>query len=315
VSSDRPTDPAHAAEASALFGRLLARLHEGLQTLPDKPEETAETALRCLWHVAAGDAVSPQAAVERPLPSLTAESAAALVELVDRRLSGTPLAHLCGRQRFMGLELLAGPEALIPRRETELLGRAAIEAVRSVVAERGCATVIDTCTGSGNLAAAIAYAEPAARVLACDLSSEAVGLARRNAHHIGVAERIELRAGDLLEPFDEPQRHGAVDVIVCNPPYISTKKMETMPGEIIGHEPRLAFDGGPLGVRILQRLIREAPHLLRPGGWLVFEVGLGQGPAVMQRMSASGHYASIDGRKDDEGQVRVVVARATRGPA
>jgi release factor glutamine methyltransferase len=82
-----------------------------------------------------------------------------------------------------------------------------------------------------------------------------------------------------------------------------------MPGEIVGHEPRLAFDGGALGVRILQRLIREAPKFLREGGFLLFEVGLGQGPAVMQRMSAGGDYTRIDGVQDREGQVRAVVAR------
>jgi release factor glutamine methyltransferase len=281
-----------------------------LDTLPDKPEETADSALRCLWHLASGTALSPRAAVERPLPELNAQMQQSLADFVAQRLSGVPLAHLSGRQRFMGLEMLAGPQALIPRHETELLARTAIDTVRNhVLAEAEHATVLDICTGCGNLAAAIAHAEPRAEVLAADLSAEAVELARRNAEHLGLSDRIEFRVGDLLEPFGEERFRRMVDVIVCNPPYISSKKLETMPGEIIGFEPSLAFDGGPLGVRILQRLIREAPSLLRPGGWLMFEVGLGQAPAVMHRMSSSGHYSAISGVEDSAGQVRTIVAR------
>jgi release factor glutamine methyltransferase len=295
-----------------LFRMLYDRLEHGLQTLPDKPEETADSTLRCLWHLAAGNPLSPDAAVEQPLHALTAEMQSSLLRLVEQRISGIPLGHLCGHQRFMGLELLAGPQALIPRRETELLARAVMDTLRNrVLPDSGRATVVDTCTGCGNLAVAIASADPRVKVFASDLSADAIELARRNVEHLGLGAQVELRVGDLLQPFDEPRFHRALDVIVCNPPYISSRKLETMPGEIIGFEPRLAFDGGPLGVRILQRLIREAPSLLREGGWLLFEVGLGQGPAVMQRMSGAGGYSEISGVTDAEGQVRAVRARSS----
>lgn len=299
-----------AADDEALFHRLLAGLEAGLHTLPDKPEETADSTLRCLWHVAAGRPLSPDAAMEQPLPGSSPAMRLALDQLIARRVSGVPLGHLSGRQRFMGLELLASAQALIPRRETELLARAAIDALRDhVLKERGLALVLDACTGCGNLALAMASSDPRVQVFAADLSAEAIELAQRNVEHLGLADRVETRVGDLLAPFDEPRFHRQVDVLTCNPPYISTKKMEQMPSEIVSFEPRLAFDGGALGVRILQRLIREAPGLLRQGGWLLFEVGLGQGPAVMQRLSHSPDYTQVSGVADHDGQVRVVTAR------
>jgi release factor glutamine methyltransferase len=293
-----------------LFERIRGRLAHALQTLPDKPEETPDSTLRCLWHLASGTPLSPDKAVEVPLLPLDANMQVLLERLVEQRTSGVPLAHLSGRQRFMGLELLASPQALIPRRETELLARAAIDTLRDqILSVQAHATAMDACTGCGNVAVALAHSDPRVKVYAADLSADAVDLARCNVEHLALGAQIELRVGDLLAPFDEPQFHGTVDLITCNPPYISTKKMETMASEIIGHEPRLAFDGGALGVRILQRLIRDAPKLLRAGGWLLFEVGLGQGPAVMQRMSGTGDYGQTSGITDRDGQVRAVIAR------
>lgn len=294
-----------------LFTERLTRLHAALLTLPDKPEETSTSALQTLWHLAAGTPLSTEAATQRALPDLSQAQLQKLDELTAQRLSGTPLAHLSGRQHFMGLELLAGPEALIPRRETELLARTALNLLKQLALNSGDRPlkVIDVCTGSGNLALALAHAEPRAQVFAADLSEDAVGLAQRNAAHLGLQGRVQCRSGDLLEPFNEPAFHGQVDLLVCNPPYISSGKLETMPTEIVGFEPRLAFDGGPFGVRILQRLMREAPTYLRPAGWLAFEVGLGQGPAVLQWLNKSGHYDVVESTPDAEGQPRAIFAR------
>jgi release factor glutamine methyltransferase len=291
---------------SDTFDHRCALLAERLQTLPDKPEETAESTLRVLWHLAGGEALSVEAAQERPLPVLGAPAHARLDGLIDQRLAGTPLAHLSGRQRFMGLDMLAGPDALIPRRETELLGETALRLLRAL---DGRPTVIDVCTGSGNLALGLAHHAPQARVHAADLSPEAVALARRNAAHLSLAERVDFRCGDLIDPFDQPAFHAGVDLLVCNPPYISSQKVDHLAGEIGGHEPRLAFDGGPLGVRILQRLMREAPAYLKPGGWLAFEVGLGQGPAVLKRLLAGGAFSEAHGMGDAHGELRVLTAR------
>src|SRR4030067_3596552 len=151
----------------------------------------------------------------------------------------------------MGLELLAGRGALIPRLETEWRGHAALETLQMLAREREVPTVVDVCTGSGNLALALAHYEPKARVFASDLSGEAVTLAKRNAQHLGLGNRMEVREGDLLAPFDEPVFHANVDLLVCNPPYISSRKVDTMPNEILEFEPRLAFDGRPLGLKNL----------------------------------------------------------------
>jgi release factor glutamine methyltransferase len=294
--------------AEALYRDCHRQVEAGVRALPDKPEETVEATVAALWHAAALRPLSAEAALAQELPPLPAGGAERLAELLGRRLSGTPLAHLTGRSRFMGLEMLAGPGALIPRRETELVGAAALERLRAICEERGAALVVDVCTGSGNLALALAHHEPRARVHGADLSPEAVELARRNAETLGLAGRVEFRTGDLLAPFDA-SFDGRVDLLTCNPPYISSAKVEAMPAEISGHEPRLAFDGGPLGIRVLDRLVREAPRLLRPGGWLAFEVGLGQGRGLRRRLEQRGTYAGLAEACDPAGEVRALLAR------
>jgi release factor glutamine methyltransferase len=295
----------HARRLAELCGQWQARL----TTLPDKPQETVEATLRTLWHLACGQPLSLEAALAlADLPALDGAADQRLRGLIERRADGVPLALLTGRQRFMGLDMLAGAAALIPRRETELLGDAALALVRTRLAEAGGARVVDVCTGSGNLALAVARHEPRAQVHASDLSADAIDLAGRNAEHLGVASRVDLRVGDLLEPFDQPAFHGAVDVLICNPPYISSGKVDTMQREISDFEPRLAFDGGPLGVRILQRLIREAPRFLAPRGWLAFEVGAGQGSAVLHRLDAGGVFRQQRSVCDAGGEIRAIVA-------
>jgi release factor glutamine methyltransferase len=293
-----------------IYLELTAQLSAGLRPLPDKPEETPDSTLRALWHAAAGLSVSVRNAASLALPSLTAAETARLRELVLQRIAGTPLAYLTGRQHFMGLDLLTGREALIPRVETELLGLGALEALQLLgAANGGESLVIDVCTGSGNLALALAFHAPKTRVYGADISAEAVALARRNAFHLGLQDRVEFREGDLLAPFEEPGFLGRIDLLVCNPPYISSRKVDAMPREIMGYEPRLAFDGGALGIRIVQRLIQEAPRFLRPGGCLAFEVGLGQGPAVVKRLSADKRYSGLRPLHDEAGAVRAIVAR------
>ena len=303
------TGAAGEGDSARLRGAYLTRLEAGLRTLPDKPEESVDSTLAALWHAAAGHPRSAAAALAAPLPSLDAEGADRLRILVERRLGGTPLAHLTHRQAFMGLEMVAGPEALIPRRETEIVGRAALERLRSACDQRGHARAIDICTGSGNLAIALAWHEPRARVHGADLSDAAVGLARENARSLGLEGRIDFRSGDLLEPFAGPEFAHSADLVTCNPPYISSAKVEQMPGEIVAHEPRLAFDGGPLGIRIVDRVVREAPPLLRDGGWLAMEVGLGQGRGVRKRIEQRGVYDKVVEIADESGQVRALLAR------
>ena len=295
--------------ASAAFASRLRLLAQALQTLPDKPEETPDSALRTLWHLAAGNPLSVAAAQSLELPEPSPEQLARLDALIVRRLQGIPLAYLTGRQRFMGLDLLAGPEALIPRRETEMLGNAALAKLRTLADACGTVHAIDVCCGCGNLALALAHAEPRARLHASDLAADAVELARRNTERLGLGDRVELYTGDLLAPFGIAKFLGRIDMIVSAPPYISAGKLDSMPAEIIGHEPSLAFDGGPFGVGILMRLMRESPAVLRAGGWLGIEVGLGQGPAMLQLLNKSASFDTVDAVRDAQGQIRVLLAR------
>ncbi|MGB7540848.1 MAG: methyltransferase, partial [Burkholderiales bacterium] len=165
---------------SDLYRELLSKLAANFRALPDKPEETAESTLQALAYAAMGQPKSVVLARTLPIAELDELGATKLRELVGQRLAGTPLAHITGRQHFMGLELLAGPEALVPRKETEILGNAALNLLRDIVRARGQAVVVDICTGSGNLALSLASHEPAARVYAADISHDAVDLARRN---------------------------------------------------------------------------------------------------------------------------------------
>ena len=296
-------------EGLTLFNSCMNELTAGLKTLLDKPDETALTTLSALWHAAAGQPLSVQRVMLVALPELDQGGIARLRRLLRDRIGGAPLPYLTGRQQFMGVELLVTDAALIPREETALLGNAALLQLRAIVREKGHATVIDVCTGSGNLALALAVHEPAARVWAADLSEVAVALARRNLAQLDLSDRVEFRSGDLLAPFDTPEFHGRVDLLVCNPPYISSSKVDGMPTEISQYEPRLAFDGGPLGIRILFRLIAEAPRYLRRGGWLAFEVGLGQGPGIRKKIEKCGDYIEVTEIVNKSGQTRALLAR------
>ena len=296
-------------DGCALWRDTLVQVQSGLQALPDKPEETAVATLRALWHLAAGEPMSARAAMGHELPTLDAGQRELLRDLVARRLAGTPLAYLTGRQSFMGVEMIAAPGALIPRGETELLGAAAVTLLHQLTQARDHIIVVDACTGSGNLAGALALAEPGVVVYASDLSAEAVDLARRNMAFLGLEDRVTLEVGDLLAPFCVNGLLGQVDLLTCNPPYISSGRVAGMPSEIAAHEPSVAFDGGPLGVRILQRLIRESPQLLRPGGWLAFEVGAGQGPAVEHRLHKANEYGRVERVLDARGEVRALLAQ------
>ncbi len=291
-----------------LYQALLPRLTAAWRPLDDRPEETPASTVRALWFRAAGDPRCVQRC-DDPLPPLGNDERAQLHELVRQRIAGVPLAHLTGRQSFMGIELQTGPAALIPRQETEILGYGALGLLEGIVSAEQRATVIDLCTGCGNLAVALAHHQPACHVYASDLSSEAMALACTNVERLGLESRVSLVAGDLFAPLEGLVPPESADLVVCNPPYIATQHIAAMPDEIHGHEPHLAFDGGPFGVSVLLRLISDAPRFLRAGGWLCFEVGLGQGDLIQRRLQRHPAYGAIEGLKDGEGQVRALLAQ------
>ena len=231
------------------------------------------------------------------------DSAGAFVTLVDRRRGHEPLAYILGRREFFGLGFEVSPAALIPRPETETL----VEAVIDFANERfrGIPFVIaDVGVGCGTIAVAVAEALPNARVVATDQSVEALTLASRNAETHGVAGRIEFRHGDLLDPLTEP-----VDVIAANLPYVTTADWERLPPEIRDNEPRAALDGGPDGLRIIERLLREARAYLRPNGALFAEIGDGQGEAASAIAKEVFAGAGVEIVHDLAGKDRVLVVR------
>jgi release factor glutamine methyltransferase len=288
---------------------LLDRLTASWAAQPDKPEETPESTLNALCFFAAGKPVSVHRASREQIPELDDRSRAQLRHFVEQRLAGVPLAHITGRQQFLGFEFLAGPEALIPRAETEILGRAVLAIASSIADARGSVTILDVCTGSGNVALGIALNEPRSRVLGADISEEAITLARKNAQHFQLEGRVEFRKSDLFAAFESDEFFGKMDLVTCNPPYISSAKAESMDPEISQHEPRLAFDGGSLGITILTRLIREAPKFLRQHASLCFEVGLGQGKAMEHRLRMTELYCNIQPYVDAAKEVRALSAQ------
>jgi release factor glutamine methyltransferase len=242
------------------------------------------------------------------LPDLTDKQKEELDKLIALRLNNIPLAHITRRQGFMGLELLADKRALIPRKETEILGKKAVEISHTIEAT-GKITVIDVCCGSGNLGIAVAHYNQKCTVYATDISQEAVDLTIENIGFLNLTDRIQVRQGDLLSAFETEEFFNKINLIICNPPYIQSSKLPKMNSEIISNEPALAFDGGMLGIKIIQKLISEAPRYLVAGGWLVFEVGAGQGDFIAQLCGRSDSYGSIESVNDVSGIPRVIVAQ------
>ena len=290
------------------FEKRRDRLASAWTQLPDKPEESVDAVLRALWFAAAG-APRSLARAEGELPSLGPGELETLDVLVDRRAGGEPLAYIVGLQSFMGLELQATPAALIPRVETELLASTALERLNNAAAVSDALAALDVCTGCGNVALALARHAPAATVFAADLSADAVALARSNARRVGLDGRVTFEVGDLYAPFASAPFEHRFDVVTCNPPYISSKKVEKMPREIAEHEPRLAFDGGTFGFDVVTRAFTGAPYFLKPGGWFCFEIGLGQGAFMADRVRRSKLYVEVEEIPDGDGTTRVIAAR------
>ena len=217
-------------------------------------------------------------------------------------------AYHKGRTRFMGMELLVAPGALVPRSETELLGVTAVDALRRL--SRPVPRAVDMCCGAGNLACAIAHYVPSSLVWASDLTDGSIEVARRNAAHHGLAERMSVLQGDLFDAFSGLELDGTIDLIVCNPPYISEKRLQGDRAHLLELEPREAFAAGPYGLSIHIRVVKDALRYLRPGGILLFEVGLGQDRQVAALLERSKAYENIQAVMNEAGESRVVLGHA-----
>jgi release factor glutamine methyltransferase len=288
---------------------LIEKLRASWKALPDKPEESPESTLRSLYFTAAGISLSHHNALITPLPELDPEAKRRLSFLVEQRCSGIPLAYITGKQWFMGIEMLASPAASIPRVETEILGYKTLAIIQALAIERGMLTIIDLCTGSGSLVLALVTQEPRLKGFGADLSLESIEFARKNATYLGLEFRVEFKQSDLFESFNSDEFFGKVDIITCNPPYIPSSKVKRLDSEIIQHEPLMAFDGGPFGLKIITRLIHDASRFLKPDSFICFEVGLGQGPLVARMLKNSNQYSEIIPLNDNAGNIRGFIAR------
>ena len=238
---------------------------------------------------------------------LDSGQAAAYQDLVSRRGRGEPVAYLTGHKEFMGLDLAVGPPVLIPRPETELLVEQALELLGSAFQEEPTFRLaVDVGTGSGAIAISLAVFMPEVRVLATDISGEALAMARRNAAYHGVAGRVTFYQGDLLAPLSLPELQGQVDLVTANLPYIPAGDLAGLPRDVRDHEPQLALDGGPDGLALYRRLIPDACRLLRPGGFLLLEIGPGQGGACLGLVPAPTWESLL--LPDLAGRERLVVA-------
>jgi release factor glutamine methyltransferase len=218
---------------------------------------------------------------------------AAYHELVSRRLCGEPTPYIIGRTDFCDIELAVTPVAAIPRPETELLVEEASALAGKRLPDTPSLTVVDVGTGCGAIALALATRLPPLQIIATDISPAALALAQSNAERLGLASSLRFLCGDLLAPLEQP-----VDIVVANLPYVRSAEWETLPAEIRCYEPREALDGGPDGLRVIERLLRQAPPFLRSGAALLLEIGYDQGPPVAALASDVFPEATIEVRKD-----------------
>lgn len=217
-------------------------------------------------------------------------------DLVARRAKGEPLQYLLGWQPFLNLKIKVDRRALIPRPETEHLAGMAIEKLRTLEAP----FLADLGTGTGCLALGILKALPLARAWASEKSSEALSLASENAQSLGLAERLQLQAGDFFDSMPS-----ALDLVVSNPPYIAVG--ESLPREVAAFEPEAALYSGPEGLDALRRILARAPDFMKPGAWLLLECGLGQPERLLQEAGAAWTEPKIE--KDQYDMPRFFVAR------
>jgi release factor glutamine methyltransferase len=221
--------------------------------------------------------------------------------LVARRVTREPLAYIVGMREFWGLELEVTPHVLIPRPATEMIVEAMLELFRDRAAPLA---VADVCTGCGCVAVAIAHERPTAAIVATDISREALEVARRNAVRHGVDDRLTFRHGDLLEGIDRQ-----LDAIVANPPYVVDRAAPALQPEVRDYEPAVALFGGTEGFDLVTRLVAEAPSRLRPGGYLVFEFGLGQDVEVEELIARTPELTLVELRRDLQGIARTAIAQ------
>ncbi len=210
---------------------------------------------------------------------------AELRELVKRAGEHEPIAYLVGATEFYSMTIRVSRDCLIPRPETEGLVERAIDFLRR---RQGEQQVLDLCTGSGCIAAAIAKNHPAAKVVATDICERALAVAAENVRAHGLEDRVRLLAGDLFEPVIAGLDATRFDLIASNPPYVSAAEYEKLDRNIREYEPKKALDGGADGLDVYRRISERAVEFLKDDGTLLLEIGCGQAEAVLKLLEEGG---------------------------
>lgn len=217
---------------------------------------------------------------------------------VHERASGKPTQYITGHQEFWGMDLLVGEAVLIPRPETEHSVEAVLELVR---ADSSIKKMVDVGTGSGCIALALAKELPGREIHATDISEIALAMAQENAERLGLT-RVKFRHGDLLADVQA----GSFDLIVSNPPYVGKDEPEKVQKIVRDWEPHVAVFGGATGLEIYERLVPQAMNALRPGGWLVMEIGYSIEEPIRKLLK---DWSSVEIKPDLQGIPRVALAK------
>lgn len=275
--------------------------------LAEKGDEHPRLSAEWLLSAATGlSRVELYAFFDRPL---THEERTTLRESVRRRAAGEPLQYVTGEVAFRHIVVKVRPGVLIPRPETEVLVDAVLPAIDATLAEKPAATVVDLCTGSGCIALAIAQEREGVSVWATDLSPIAVEVAAENAARLDLAERVDVREGDLFAPLDDVLR-GSIDVVVANPPYVPSADVPNLSEEVAGFEPHLALDGGEDGLAVYRRVLGDARAWLADGGTLAVELDERR---VREAAAEAVHwYQDVRVVPDLTGRDRTVIMRLAR---
>jgi release factor glutamine methyltransferase len=240
---------------------------------------------------------------DRPLESHELE---VFKRFIQRRIQREPVAYIVGKKAFWSMDLKVTPNVLIPRPETETLVEAALTIIPP---ELGSAPlkILDLGTGSGAIVLAMASERPVHRFYAVDRSEKALAVALDNARMLDLNKAITFLQGNWFDSVRELVHY--FDVIVSNPPYISSHEYKALPPEIAQYEPREALDGGSDGLDAIRLIIKETARYIVPGGRLVFEIGYDQWAAVEKLIEGSGAYSEWAVIKDYSGHDRVVRTR------
>lgn len=226
-------------------------------------------------------------------------------DLVRRAGEQEPIAYLTGKAHFFSLEFSVNRDVLIPRPDTETLVENVLQTCRhqpGLEAPR----VLDLCTGSGCIAAAIAKNLKSAIVIAIDISEKAVAIARQNVHQLGLTDRVSVEVGDLFDPIKKMVDARPFDLIAANPPYIASDQLATLDKSVRDYEPMLALDGGPDGLTLHRRILTNAPDHLLGGGRVFLEIAFDQGSAAKEMAGTFESFTDIRILKDFASRDRVL---------